>query len=201
MCAILDGFSKYIAIDIIEHFNVDKNLKVLLEFQRYFNKDLIFAKLLQEVRQGKRNLINFYKNLDFLEDVSVDLIISNAVLEHVLDLEKYYKEMFRILKPNGFCSHVIDYGAHEFSEIWYEHLYLSNWFWSFLMHGRMYPINRFSHSYHIKIAKDIGFKVIYEKKNLSTKADINKLSKNLRKIYSDEDLQVKNAHIILKKEK
>jgi len=199
MCAILDGFSKYIAIDIIEHFTIEKNLAVLNSLKKYYQNHSLFEELLHDIQNNDRNLVSFFKDFGDLEAESVDIIISNAVLEHIIDLENYYRKMFEILKPNGFCSHVIDYGAHEFSKNWYEHLYLSDWAWSFLMHGRMYPINRIPHSYHLKIAKDCGFHIVYEFKNLSEKANPKYLNKNLKKIFTEEDLKTKSAHIILRK--
>jgi SAM-dependent methyltransferase len=36
-----------------------------------------------------------------LEDSAFDLVISNAVLEHVKDVEMYFSEVARLLKPNG----------------------------------------------------------------------------------------------------
>lgn len=151
ICAILDGFSKYIAIDVIKHFNIEKNMKVLMDLRKYFNNESLFNELIKEIQSP--NVLLQYYNIDSFSFEKVDLIISNAVMEHVIDLENYYRKMFMMLKPEGFCSHVIDYGAHEFSDIWYEHLYLNQKFWKFLMHGRMYPINRFPHSYHIHILK------------------------------------------------
>ncbi len=38
-----------------------------------------------------------------LEDDRFDIIICNHVLEHIVDDEKAMKELFRILKPNGFA--------------------------------------------------------------------------------------------------
>lgn len=100
---------------------------------------------------------------------SIDLILSNAVMEHVINLKEYYLTMFKWLKPGGYASHVIDYRAHEFSDNWYEHFYLNNTLCKFLMHGRMYPINRYPYSFHIKTLKEIGFEIILTEKNYGTK--------------------------------
>ncbi len=105
-----------------------------------------------------------------------------------------------LLKPGGFASNVIDYGAHEFSEIWYEHLYLNEKFWKFLMHGRMYPINRFPHSFHIQLLEEIGFDIIYEEKVFGSMPVRQKLDSKLRDLFKDEDLCIKSAYIIVKKQ-
>lgn len=67
------------------------------------------------------------------------------------------------------------------------------------MHGRMYPINRIPHSFHIRIIKNLGFKILYEKKNFSEKANFEKLNKVFKNIFNEEDLQIKSVHIILAK--
>jgi 2-polyprenyl-3-methyl-5-hydroxy-6-metoxy-1,4-benzoquinol methylase len=41
-------------------------------------------------------------NLSFKKE-SFDLVICNHVYEHVSDSKKLFKEIFRILKPDGFC--------------------------------------------------------------------------------------------------
>lgn len=127
------------------------------------------------------------------------MILSNAVMEHIIDLDKAYLTMFKWLKPGGYASHVIDYRAHEFSDNWYEHFYLNNIFWKFLMHGRMYPINRYPHSFHIKTLKEIGFEIILSEKNYGPEAKLNKINKKLRKYFNEEDLKIMTARIIVRK--
>jgi hypothetical protein len=46
---------------------------------------------------------------------SLDLVFSQAVLEHVDDPEETYKTMVAWLKPSGYASHVIDFSAHYLS--------------------------------------------------------------------------------------
>src|SRR3989344_8960779 len=38
-----------------------------------------------------------FKNKEF------DVVISNQVIEHVLDIDNFIKEIYRILKPGGYC--------------------------------------------------------------------------------------------------
>lgn len=198
ICSILDGFLKYIAVDEIKHFNIEKNIIALNDIRKFYSDKDKFIKLQKDIESGG-DIIRYYPYAKLNEIRNVDLILSNAVMEHILDLEDTYKLMYDMLKPGGYCSHVIDYGAHEFSDIWYEHLYLNDFFWKFLMHGRMYPINRKPHSYHISLLKKIGFEILCEKKYYAKKAEILKLNKNLKKIFSEEDLNVASSHIIIRK--
>ena len=148
---------------------------------------------------GVLQYIPHWDESKFTKKESIDLIISNAVMEHIIDIEFVYKIMFDWLKPGGWCSHVIDYGAHELSENWYQHLYVNKRFWNFLMHGRMYPINRYPHSFHIKVLKKLGYEIIYENKTFNKKADKRKISSTIKNLFSEEDLVISGAHIILRK--
>jgi SAM-dependent methyltransferase len=48
-----------------------------------------------------------------LKDASVDIVLSNAVLEHVRDLAQVAREMARITRPGGTHSHQIDCRDHK----------------------------------------------------------------------------------------
>ena len=56
-------------------------------------------------------LHNRNENIE-LENNSVDIIVSNAVLEHVQDLDALFASMHRILKPGGVMVHAADLKAH-----------------------------------------------------------------------------------------
>lgn len=89
----------------------------------------------------------------------LDLIFSQAVMEHVIDIESAYQVMYKWLKKGGIISHQIDFKAHEISKIWNEHWFISKGVWEFLMHGRKYPINRYPLSYHISCMQKAGFEI------------------------------------------
>lgn len=44
----------------------------------------------------------------------VDCILSNSVLEHVADAEGFARDMARLLAPDGFMLHIVDYRDHFF---------------------------------------------------------------------------------------
>ncbi len=52
---------------------------------------------------------------------SIDLIYSQAVLEHVTDMTGVYEAMHRWLKPDGVMSHQIDYRCHGKADTWNGH--------------------------------------------------------------------------------
>jgi hypothetical protein len=94
---------------------------------------------------------------------NIDLIFSQAVMEHVEDIEFAYTEMYKWLKPGGVISHQIDFKAHEMTKEWYGHWYIEDKMWNFLSHGRKYPMNRLPFSSHIKIIEKAGFEIKFVK--------------------------------------
>ncbi len=48
------------------------------------------------------------------EDGTFDIVFSSNVLEHVLDLPRMYAEIRRVLKPGGYCIHVLPTHAWRF---------------------------------------------------------------------------------------
>ncbi|WP_158982627.1 methyltransferase domain-containing protein [Lysobacter panacisoli] len=51
---------------------------------------------------------------DEIPDGSVDLLLSNSVLEHVTDLGTFFRDCRRVLSPDGVMLHQIDYRDHFF---------------------------------------------------------------------------------------
>jgi hypothetical protein len=204
-CALLDGFKEYYALDLINHSTISSNLKVLDDLYTLYpeKKDVIDTLRKEFISDcSNESVIKYYApwlSPNIIRENTVDAIFSNAVMEHILDISGTYKAIYSWLKPGGYYSNLIDYGAHEFSDIWYEHIYINDFFWEFLMHGRLFPINRMPHSFHINEMKKAGFSIIYESKKNDRKANINKIKKNLRSIYTYDDLDIKGAHIVAQK--
>jgi SAM-dependent methyltransferase len=48
-----------------------------------------------------------------LPDDSVDLIVSNAVVEHLADLDRSFRQLFRITRPGGLGLHQVDFRDHR----------------------------------------------------------------------------------------
>jgi SAM-dependent methyltransferase len=94
-----------------------------------------------------------------IPDNSVDLIISQAVMEHVDQLEKTYSECFRCLKPGGFMSHQIDFQSHDTAPEWNGHWKYSDFTWRLMRGGRPWFINRHPCSTHIALANKTGFNI------------------------------------------
>jgi SAM-dependent methyltransferase len=48
-----------------------------------------------------------------IRDGEMDVVLSNAVLEHVYDLQAVLRELFRVAKPGGIQFHQIDFRDHR----------------------------------------------------------------------------------------
>jgi SAM-dependent methyltransferase len=49
-----------------------------------------------------------------VEDCSVDIVYSSSVLEHIRDLRAFHREVRRVLRPGGYCVHVMPSGSWRF---------------------------------------------------------------------------------------
>lgn len=91
---------------------------------------------------------------------SIDLVFSQAVLEHVEDLAGVYACMYSWLKPNGFLSHQIDLKCHGWAKEWNGHWAYSDFMWKLVRGKDAWMINREPKSTHMRILRESGFKVI-----------------------------------------
>ncbi|MGI9078839.1 MAG: methyltransferase domain-containing protein [Gemmatimonadaceae bacterium] len=122
---------------------------------------------------------------------SIDMVYSQAVLEHVNDLEVTYQSLFVWLKPGGIMSHVIDFRCHGCAEQWNGHWSYSDLTWKLIRGKRSWLINRASYNSHLALLREHGFDVVYGLREPATRSsgiDRSRLAPAFRDI-SDEDLQ------------
>src|ERR1700722_2033300 len=91
---------------------------------------------------------------------SIDLILSQAVLEHVVDINSTYQAMYQWLKPGGVMSHQIDFRSHNLAKEWNGHRAIPDWLWNVMAGKRAYLINREPWSAHKRAISDCGFEMI-----------------------------------------
>jgi len=136
---------------------------------------------------------------DIIKNKSVDLIISQAVLEHVDDLKNAFKYFFNWLKEDGVMSHQLDFKCHGFAKEWNGHWAYNNFEWMLVRGRRKWLINRKPLSYHLRMYKNNQFEIIH-KKSIYAQNGISrkKLSSNFLYI-TDEDMLTSGSYILSKK--
>lgn len=129
-----------------------------------------------------------------IEEESLDMIFSQAVLEHVVNLDFTYKSCHRWLKKDGLMSHTIDFGSHSTTVNWNGHWTISDLLWNLIKGGRPYLINRFPMSIHSELLNKNGFivnNIIYSR---GLPLERKRLAKRFRHL-SEEDLKTKGCYL------
>lgn len=133
------------------------------------------------------------------DNLDLDIIISQAVLEHIDDLDSAYKAMNHWLVKDGVISHSVDYSAHETHKRWNGHWGYSSFLWKIILHGRSYSINRLPHSAHLELIDKYGFEIF----NIKPTIDKNEISVNkIKKVVqlgNNQDCNIRNSFIQARK--
>lgn len=128
----------------------------------------------------------------------VDWVFSQAVLEHVDDVQAAYLNLSRWLRHGGLMSHRIDYSSHGITREWNGHWTISESMWNIIRGKRAYLINRLPHSAHIAAMLRGGFHVLFEQRSAGSACLRQKLASTYRNL-GDEDLTTTGAFIVAKK--
>jgi len=154
------------------------------------------AALQGELHFSEDSLFSYAAPWDASERVrpgSVDLLVSQAVLEHVDDVDGAYRAMHRWLKADGVMSHRIDYTCHGITRDWYGHWTVSTGLWRIVRGKRAYLINRLPHSAHIAAMRRNGFEIVDCAPTPSSPAAP---AGNLRIAHIASDLAIKGAFVV-----
>ncbi len=89
-----------------------------------------------------------------------DLVISQAALEHVEDIEGVQRSLAAGLRIGGIASHVIDFKSHGMTASWDGHLEYGNALWKVVKGHRPFLLNRRSPAEHLQAMRQSGFEII-----------------------------------------
>jgi len=92
-----------------------------------------------------------------IERASIDLLFSQAVLEHVDELPGSYRAMRLWIKPDGLISHQIDFRCHNTARVWNGHWRYADLTWRLIRGRRSYLLNREPYSTHLRLLAENGF--------------------------------------------
>ncbi|HEX4826197.1 MAG TPA: methyltransferase domain-containing protein [Candidatus Polarisedimenticolaceae bacterium] len=98
---------------------------------------------------------------------SVDLIFSQAVMEHVEEVDHVYAVCRRWLKRGGMLSHQIDFRSHGTAPTWDGYRAYSELEWRVVRGRRDYLINRVSDAGHLEAIERHGLRAVTKIPSLS----------------------------------
>lgn len=175
------------------HLLTDDRLGASLAPERI---SLIRQALLSDMRFTDDALLSYAAPWDAIEQVkpgTVDLLVSQAVMEHVDDVDSAYAAMRRWIKREGVMSHQIDYTCHGITRDWYGHWTVPPALWRVVRGRRAYLINRLPHSSHLAALKRNGFELLA---CASTVSEMLAPAGSMRIAYEPTDLSTKGAFIV-----
>ena len=132
---------------------------------------------------------------DVIQASSLDMVFSQAVLEHVGDLSSAYETLGRWLRPGGIMSHTIDFRSHGYASKWDGHWAYSDFVWKLVEGRRPFLINRQPYSVHIELMDRFEFEVVEDVKDKSAPSlSRRRLASRFRHL-SDDDLTTSGAFV------
>ncbi|NLG06346.1 MAG: methyltransferase domain-containing protein [Candidatus Pacebacteria bacterium] len=183
------GLGTYYAIDENNHLNYKKTESLYL--------DLLGNKKNLEKAKSKVKMISFAKNYSYkMDNSTVDVIYSCAVLEHIKDLEHSISEMTRVLKKGGIMYHSVDLKDHVFSKKSLFFLFIPQKIFNFLFGNTGLWVNRMRLSDYKVLFKKYNLKILDLKVNEVWTDD---LPFYLRKKYSLKDIIHLSFDVVLVK--
>ena len=130
---------------------------------------------------------------------SVDFLFSQAVLEHVRDLDRTCAAINRWLVPGGFCSHTIDLRSHNLVRSWDGHWAIPPFWWRLIYGRREYLLNRLPVSSHEQAHEMHGLEIRYAlRRTMEPVITPEKLASSHRWL-SDEDRQTAGVYLLARK--
>lgn len=133
-----------------------------------------------------------------IEPDSVDLVVSQSVLEHVDDLEHAYRALYQWLKPGGVMSHSIGLWSHGLTKEWNGHWAISEPMWTLMRGRRSFLINREPWSTHLGHMRRCGFEILYVAQRRANGISRASLTKRWRHL-SDDDLSCDSVFVQARK--
>lgn len=126
---------------------------------------------------------------------TVDMVFSQAVLEHVDDLPDVYRTLHSWIRPGGYMSHQIDFKCHGSAREWNGHWTYSDLMWKLARGKQVWLINRAPHSVHVRLMREAGFRIVEDAPvKAHSKIERRQLAPQFRDV-TDDDLTTCDAFI------
>jgi len=130
---------------------------------------------------------------------SVDMIVSQAVLEHVTDLPLTYRAMHQWLKPGGAVAHSIDFRSHTYAREWNGHWAYSDRAWRLTVGNRPFLLNREPVSTHLRLLAENAFEIVHSQARRSENGIVRERLAPRFRGMSDNDLATQAVFVQARK--
>jgi hypothetical protein len=132
---------------------------------------------------------------------SVEILFSQAVLEHVDDLQNLYGACQIWLRADGLVSHQIDLRSHGSSREWNGHWVYPDAVWRLIRGNRPYLLNREPCSTHLRLLAENGFQIVLEERSqASSRLQRGQLATRFRAM-PEQDLTTAGVYVVGRKVK
>jgi SAM-dependent methyltransferase len=190
-------------------YNFPSDIFTDVNLEKFLDKSRIQSLRNELIDMKKqKNLIRYmcpWNDPKIIENDSVDVVFSQAVLEHVEDIKHTYRAMYRWVKKGGCISNQIDFESHGLSDEWNGHWSFSDVTWKLMKGNRPYLINREPLSKHLEAVQDAGFEIVsvipvktFPSDAYTGAIERDKLAQKFRNM-SEEDFTTASAYILAKK--
>ena len=130
---------------------------------------------------------------------TVDVVFSQAVLEHVDDIAACYAAMAAWLKVGGYASHQIDFSSHDLAPEWNGHWSCSRPVWNIIRSGLPYLLNRAPCSAHETLLARNGLIVIARVPRIQENGLKRDQIRREFQQLTDDDLVTAGAYLLARK--
>jgi SAM-dependent methyltransferase len=140
-----------------------------------------------------------WDHADVRERSSVDLILSQAVLQHLDDLDESFEIFNSWLRPGGVMSHQVDFSAGLLSREWNAPWTYGDLEWKITRGKRPYFLNREPLSGYVEALGRTGFEVLHvAPTEAPSQIPRSKLASRFAGL-SEQDLTTRDAYILAAK--
>lgn len=208
-CAILKNYG--FEVEVVDKYPSKWQDKYHNKYYEKLIKKYNDSEIIKNIKENKFNSFKIYTDLSNVGDETQDIVLSNAVLEHIEDFDEFAKQLYRITRKGGIHIHQIDFRDHRNFNAPLEYLLYSE------VEFKKIFNSRFGECGHQRRFIDVknyflksGFEMlISDEESSNMKADEDYLSytvgrlrasDSLYKNYSKKDLEsISNLIIITKK--
>lgn len=128
-----------------------------------------------------------------------DFVFSQAVFEHVADVDATHRAVAGWLAQGGLAAHTIDFRSHGMTRKWYGHWLYPTYLWRIVAARSNTGLNRLPLSYHLAALDAAGFEIVRLMPLNASPSDEAPRSLPALVTFDPSDLKAKSAYVCARK--